>query len=247
MSDGIQAIAAVTHDIDPNLFNQRDVDWLKEVYSKIKGGLTKIFAAYNRSGKQNGDDDADVDFKSDVKEVLEKQCGAWASMSSMVTKGTWPDAMAYAFVLLNEDDFNHIVRLLGTVGRDESKGGDAEEERRKRRKLSKDKKNRSASAGAGLGQIIAAEGAKEEKRALLHMMMQWGSDEDKIKAMAEIRKCLQETEKNVSSSSSASSSSSSSSSSSGLVNDSLNSSGINRSSGHDDSDDDEDNNDVYDD
>jgi hypothetical protein len=240
-SDAIQAIAAVCHDIDPNVFNQRDIVWLKETYSKIKGGLTKILAAYNLSGKQNAGDDAEVDFKSDVEAVLQGQCGKWASMSGNLTKGTWPDAMAYAFVLLEEDDFNHVVRLLGNVGRDGESKGDAEEERRKRRKLAKEEKERlagSAGAGAGLGQVIAAEGAMENKRALLSMMMQFGTEADKQRAMAEIRKGLDEANKNISSSSS-SATNSSSSSANGFNDDSFNSERGLRRNDEDDEDEDD--------
>ena len=210
-SDAIQAIAAITHDIDPNNFNQRDVGWLKDVYCKIKAGLTKIYSAYNVSGKQDGGDDAENDFKSEIESVFTKQCTAWASMSGNVTKGAWPDAMAYAFVVLNEDDFNHVVRLLGSVGRDGESKKDVEDERRKRRKLSKDKKHSAAaSVGAGLGAIIAEEGRKEDKRAYLSLIMQYGSEAEKAKAMAAILKGAEDAEKNISSSSSSSSAASTS-------------------------------------
>jgi hypothetical protein len=149
-----------------------------------------------------------------------------ASMSGNVTKGTWPDAMAYAFVLLDEDDFNHVVRMLpSSVGRDGESKGDPEEDRCKRRKTTKDNKNRKPpAADTGLAQVIAAEGDREDKRALLEMMMKYGTAEDKAKALATIREGLEAADKNVSSSSS-----SASSASSGGHNDSFGSNGNDQS------------------
>lgn len=212
-SDAIMCIAASTYEIDPNVFNQRDEVWMKDTYGKLKAGWTKLTANFTKSGLQNNDGSADLEWKSTVDEVLAVTSEKWVSMSTNITRTCWPDAMAYSYVLLDEDDFKHIVRLLpGHVGRDGDAKGDGdetEEERRKRRKLEKEKRNGNK-GGEGMAQIIAAEGEMENRRQLWSILLQHGTAEDKNNALQSIRAELQKA--NVSSSSSSASSGSSASS-----------------------------------
>jgi len=185
-------LSAHTHDIEPtNLARRnilRDQAWIKSTWNDIRRYLHQVFIGYNRSGQH----DDDMGEWCSPKEQERWVRAAFWKTSGSNTIIRFPTVMIYSIAVLEQSDFESMGREMpkGT-GIDSSVAGPAAtgKKRKKRGKYKKkDKKNNKDSDSSLLVDVLQGGTRTEAQISALRLMLEFGSNQQKINAMKEIEK-----------------------------------------------------------
>ena len=189
------AIVARTHDIDPNQFSQRTEEWLKATYTTLKSSLTVISQRFHASGHQNADGTEEYEWKDLVnKEILQKTASSWTNFAC--NSKTWPDAMQYAYMLLEKSDFDFLGKMLPSGCGD---GGDPTNQGKRARDSEADRVARKQATKEGAARkeesivyLLKEAARSEEERGLMQIMIQCGDAAMKAHYLAIVEEKLKQ-------------------------------------------------------
>jgi hypothetical protein len=191
------ALANHCHDIEPTNSSRKHIirseDWVKETWNDCRKYLHQTFIQYHRSGQH----DSEMDEWCSKKEL-----DRWVRATNYKTPGQnsvirFPTAMAYSICVLDVVDFEGIGRQMPSgTGIDASlQGSTAGKARGKHGKNNKGKKNNNKvpkrKENQQIAQVIESIGNTESRLAALQIIIEFGSAEDKRKALSEVQALVQ--------------------------------------------------------
>jgi hypothetical protein len=177
-------LAMFTHDLEPTNITRcniiRGEDWIKATWNDCQKYLHQIFVNYNRLGKH--DDDKD-EWGSDKE--LRHWCQATKWNPTNSGSGSiirYQSSMIYLIAVLYICDFEAIGHKMpkGTGVDATINNGTVVASHKKRKRLVKQDSN------ASILRVLELGDARESKMSALKLLLEFGSNEDKIKARREL-------------------------------------------------------------
>ncbi len=185
-------LATLTHDIEPTNFSRRSVmrdsAWIKSTWNDVHKYLHALFVMYNRSGQH----DPDMGEWCSPKEQEHWVRASLNKTNSSNTIVRFPTVMIYSISVLEEADFESIGREMpkGTgIDNSVNDGTVARETKRKHKGKRHKKKQGNSSEESNMTLLQALdEGTKSETNfSALRLMLEFGSQEEKLQAMREVK------------------------------------------------------------
>jgi hypothetical protein len=185
-------LANHTHDIEPTNLGLKSVirnsAWRKSTWNDVRKYLHAVFVMYNRSGQNDPD-------MGEWCSPKEQECWVQASLNKTNGSNTivhFPTIMIYSISVLEEADFESLGREIpkGTgIDNSVNDGAVATGGKRKRKGKQNKKKKGSAEKDSTVSLIRALDGGtkSETKMSALCLMLEFGSTEEKLQAMREVR------------------------------------------------------------
>ena len=162
----------------------RDGAWVKEAWTTIRGQFASIFTDFSRSGQQSNKDEAEISWMAPTEqERWVYHCGAKNRAGNEVT--------TYAYGMFDRADFeNNLGKdMQNDSGVDSSLSGSGKQKRKKRKPEQKEMS--SAKKGKvnddSIAEVLEAAMANDGRRATFEMLLKYGNQNDKEKALNDLR------------------------------------------------------------
>lgn len=151
------SVVARCHDLRPTNLSRagivRDEVWLKAQTTQLRTSISSVLADFNRSGMQNGRDEADVVWLSPE----EQQRWVWHAHNK---SRRYPAVLSYAFGRLEQPTLESLGRGSGVSGRDSSvdgkNGGSAQKANSARHERKKKRARTNEKSGGGNDPLATA-------------------------------------------------------------------------------------------
>jgi len=186
-------LATHTHDIEPTNLSRRSVvrdsAWIKSTWNDVRRYLHAVFVMYNRSGQH----DPDMGEWCSPKEQERRVRASLNKTNGNNTIVRFPTVMIYSISILEEADFESLGREMpkGTgIDNSVDDGSVARGTKRKTSRKRNKKKKRDSIEDSNLALLQALDGGtkSETRLSVLRLMLEFGSNEEKVEAMREVKR-----------------------------------------------------------
>ena len=198
-------------DINPSNPNrhERSADWVKQTWRNIKTTMTTAFCNFEKSGKQNADNDTDVEFIENLElientvqedEKVEDDLNAYVDNAYVKSNGYAKgmsrfasyDWVLYGFCFYDEFDLNFGKTIDNNLGRDSERVStpgltDDDDNDTMNTSTSKGTKRLSGNSNDAIASAISKGYQIENQQKALEFFYIHGDDEEKVKAKKKLK------------------------------------------------------------